>query len=306
MNKLCILIPVYNKLKYTRKCLADLKENINGSLADSVQIIVIDDGSQDGTESWIHDHFPEVMVLKGTGSLFWTGAMNLGIKYAIYEHEYEYILLWNNDVITGGKYFTYLFQTIQAEFIGIVGSKILTLQDKNIVWSFGGYFNPRTGDKGMIGYFDTDKEEYSRIRSVDWCTGMGTLIHKDVVKKIGLMEEKLFPQYFGDTDYSYRAKLAGFPVRINPEMVLFNDTSNTGLRAQNGLRGLMKSLFDIRSNINLKSNFAFLHRYATSNKVYFSLILFYCRVIGGFFKWKLLSIAGFHRASDRYYHNRVK
>jgi GT2 family glycosyltransferase len=306
MNKLCILIPVYNKLEYTRKCLADLKENINGSLADSVQIVVIDDGSQDGTGNWIHDHFPEVIVLKGTGNLFWTGAMNLGIKYAIYEHGYEYILLWNNDVKTGEEYFRYLIHAMQAELKGIVGSKILTLQDKNRVWSFGGYFNPQTGDKGMIGYFDTDKEEYSKIRSVDWCTGMGTLVHKDVVKKIGLMEEKLFPQYFGDTDYSYRAKLAGFPVRVNPEMILFNDTTNTGLRAQNGLGDLLKSLVDIRSNINLKSNFSFLRRYATSKKAYISLCMFYFRVFGGFFKWKFLSLFNLRRTSERYYQNKAE
>jgi GT2 family glycosyltransferase len=99
MKSLCILIPVYNKLEYTKKCLADLINNLNGNFAKSVSIVVIDDGSKDGTESWIHAKYPEIVVLRGNGKLFWSGAINLGIKYAIYQEGFEYILFWNNDVI---------------------------------------------------------------------------------------------------------------------------------------------------------------------------------------------------------------
>jgi GT2 family glycosyltransferase len=301
MKSLCVLIPVYNKLDYTRQCLADLKENLKNNLTGSVQIVVIDDGSKDGTGSWIHANHPDVVVLEGTGNLFWTGAMNLGIKYAFYDQRYEYILLWNNDVMTGMDYFKNLFQVIQENPKGVLGSKIMTLQDKNTVWSFGGYFDPRSGKKGMIGYLEQDGKEYSTVRKVDWCTGMGTLIHKGVVDEIGLMEEDLFPQYFGDTDYSYRASLAGFPVMINPGLILYNDTSNTGLRAQSGFKDLIKSLFNIRSNINIKSNYAFIKKYHTSRRAYITLLEFYLKVLAGFVKWKILALMGIRRKSDRFY-----
>ena len=303
-DSLCILIPVYNKLEYTKKCLADLKEAIS-AFTETVEIVIIDDGSRDATEEWIHNHHPEVTVLKGTGNLFWSGAMNRGIQYAISEKGHSYVLLWNNDVKTGVNYFDNLFEVIKNKPEGITGAKILTLIDHNVVWSFGGYFNPKTGKKGMIGYFDKDGEEYSKGRSVDWCTGMGTLIHKKVIESIGFIDEKLFPQYFGDTDFTYRAKLAGYQVFINPKLILYNDTINTGLRPQNGLRDLIRSLFDIRSNLNLKSNYGFIKKHASSYLAYITMSMFYVRVLGGFVKWSFLKLLGKKRKSDAYYKNKI-
>jgi GT2 family glycosyltransferase len=301
MKRLCILIPVHNKLDYTKKCLADLKENLTDRFADEVRIVVIDDGSKDGTESWIHDNYPDVIVLHGNGELFWTGAINAGIKYAIYQEGYEFILLWNNDVIAEKNYFRNLFIIIQS-CSEIVGSKILTLFDKRTVWSCGGDFNPHTGASRIHGNLNSDNESCLAIRSVDWCTGMGTLIHKKVVEKIGLMDNLLFPQYFGDTDYTYRAKVAGFAVRIHPDLILYNDTVNTGLRHNGSLRALFKSLVDIRSVLNLKAHYYFLKKHATSNLAYFQLFRYYFRVFGGFAKWKLLALFGLYRNSDRFYH----
>lgn len=302
MNKdAALLIPVYNKLKYTQKCLEDLRKQDEGRLFNWLQVIVIDDGSKDGTEEWIKANFPEVVVLKGDGNLFWTGAMNLGMDHAFSVLKFTYIVLWNNDVITEDNYFKQLRDLIQRQPKGMVGSKILTLLDKAIVWSFGGYFDPETGKKGMLGYFEPDGPEYSKEKEVDWCTGMGTLIHRDVMAKIGMMDAKNFPQYFGDMDYSYRAKLAGLPVTISPDLIMYNDTVNTGIRVEKGLSSLIRSLTDIRSNLNLKCNYTFVAKYSTSKKAYITMTMFYVRVVGGFFKWKVLSLLGKTRKQERFY-----
>lgn len=300
MNSLCILIPVYNKLEYTKRCLPDIKENLSSKLTEHVQIVVIDDNSQDGTEKWIRDNFPDVIILNGNGELYWTGAMNKGIEYAVYQHDFKFVLLWNNDIVAGPEYFNNLFKIMEESPENIVGSKIMTLQEKDIVWSYGGFFNPQTGIQKGISNFNLDGKEYSKIKSVDWCTGMGTLIHKGIIKKIGWMDDLLFPQYFGDTDYSYRAKLSGFDVVIYPDLVLYNDTSNSGLGAPNSVRGLIKSLIDIRSCINLKTRYNFLKKHSTSKVFYMTLACFYFFVIGGFIKWKLLALFGLRRATDRF------
>jgi GT2 family glycosyltransferase len=176
-----------------------------------------------------------------------------------------------------------------------------TLYDKRTVWSCGGYFNRSTGAFKVCENLNLDNESYSTIKSVDWCTGMGTMINKKIVENVGLLDDILFPQYFGDTDYTFRAKLAGFPIIINPELILYNDTSNTGFRPDDNLWALFKSLTEIRSVLNFKSHYYFLKKHAISNLAYFELFIYYFRVFGGFVKWKLLALFGLKRNSDHFY-----
>ncbi len=304
MLKIAILIPVYNKINYTKHCLEDLQQRTNNINKDNVEIVVIDDGSSDGTTEWIHNNYKEVTVLHGNGNLFWSGAINLGLKYAINQKGFDYVLFWNNDIIVADDYFENLIKLIENQNItGIVGSKIITLYDKSIIWGYGGYFFPKNGKKGMYGYFEEDKEEFLQKREVDWVTGMGALVSRHVVEKIGLCDNKRFPQYFGDMDFSYRAKLAGFKVIVSPELVIYNDTSNTGMRAQNGMSSLLKSLFNKKSNLCIQSNFGFLRKHKSHLKAYVRMSLFYLKVLGGYLKWKILSVAGLRRENEKYYND---
>ena len=78
----------------------------------------------------------------------------------------------------------------------VIGSKIYVAEQPNMVWSAGGYFNPRSGKNGMYGYFENDTEELNRIREVDWLTGMGTVIPREVIERIGYWDNENFPQYY--------------------------------------------------------------------------------------------------------------
>ena len=123
------------------------------------------------------------------------------------------------------------------------------------------------------------------------CPVWGT-ISAGVPGKIGYWNDKDFPQYHGDSDFTYRAKLAGFDIVVFPQLRLWNDTSNTGLSHQGSLKVLIRLLSDIKSNYNLKKNLRFYRKYATSMMAYSSLIRSYYMLFGGFFKWKFLSLIG--------------
>jgi GT2 family glycosyltransferase len=64
--------------------------------------IVVDDGSTDGTREMLRSEFPEVIVLEGDGNLFWTAAINLGIRQAL-RLGAEYVLTLNNDTVASGN-----------------------------------------------------------------------------------------------------------------------------------------------------------------------------------------------------------
>ncbi len=73
------MIPVHNRKKLTRECLASLQNQDTKHFT----VIVVDDGSTDGTSEMIRAEFPDTILLQGDGGLWWVGSINKGIRYAL-------------------------------------------------------------------------------------------------------------------------------------------------------------------------------------------------------------------------------
>lgn len=294
MKKVAILIPVYNNLDFTKKCIKTLDRlisDINFVHCDFL-IVVVDDGSTDGTEEWLTDHHPEITILKGDGNLWWSGGVNLGARYAVSEIDADFLLLWNNDVIPASDYFIELDKLVDYLPGNVIAGSKIFYSGKDIIWSFGGIFNPRSGMKYMLGSNLPDSDEFKKPRKVDWLPGMGTLVPVDVIRKIGFWDEKVFPQYHGDSDFTFRARTAGYEIIVYPQLVLWNDKSSSGLSHGGTLKGLYLTLKDIKSGSQLSKNLLFYKKHSTSILAYRVLVVYYFRLFGGFFKWKLLSLFG--------------
>jgi GT2 family glycosyltransferase len=291
---IAILIPVHNGISFTSKCLEKLysiidKETDSGT---KFHIIVIDDGSTDGTHEMIKSAFPQTILLGGDGSLWWSGGINEGMRFALSQLRCDYVLWWNNDISPAPDYFSNLITILIAESPEIAGSKIYYAHEPTLVWSMGGIFDPGSGRKFMAGMNKTDSEELNKIHIADWLPGMGTILHKSVVEKIGMLDNYNFPQYHGDSDYTFRAHLAGYEIKVFPQLKIWNDKSNSGLWHQNSFKLMFRSLTDIKSNYHVGKDFLFYRMYATSIRAYQTLLIKYCLYIGGFAKWKLLNLLG--------------
>ena len=292
-QKISIIIPIYNGLEYTKKCLKFLYESINNSsIGSNISIIVVDDGSIDGSADWIKNNYSEVIILSGNGNLWWSGAVNLGTKYALNTLNSDYVLLWNNDIKPCTDYFKNLCEILEKNpKETIICSKIFYLDKPDVIWSMGGIFNTKTGVHKMIGVNQIDNEKFSSRIAVDWNTGMGTLIPKIVFKKIGFFDERTFPQYHGDADFTLRAKKNGFKILAYPNLKIWNDISSTGIQKKD-FRSFIKSFYSIKSHNNIIKNIKFYHRHCTSYIAYCELFKKYFCFIGGFFKWKVLNLLG--------------
>lgn len=294
--KFAILLPVYNHLAYTKLTLEILTPLLGEIENEVFDILLIDDGSTDGTSDWVRLNYPDVIILEGDGDLWWSGAVNMGASYALDQLKVDYLILWNNDIIVHKKYFNELVAICNGLNEPVVlGSKILVEGQPDMVWSAGGFFNPRSGKINMYGYFQNDSDEFCQVREVDWFTGMGTIIPKEVIEKIGFWDNVNFPQYHGDTDFTYRAKLEGFPLRIYPSLILYNHVENSGIEHHGNFKSLLKLITDIRSKSNLRKNLIFYKKYVRSPFAYLPLTWFYLKIFGGFFKWKLLRMVGLRK-----------
>ena len=103
-----ILIPVHNGLDETVKCLASLAKQTY----TDYEVIVIDDGSTDGTQSYLRQNYPSVKIINGSGNLWWTGAMRKGIDWVLRNGvgDGDYLMSLNNDVILPEDTLSKLYQ----------------------------------------------------------------------------------------------------------------------------------------------------------------------------------------------------
>ena len=100
MSQIAITIPVRNRKEITRQILVELNAQIQ-QCADRehlISVVIIDDGSTDGTGEMIRQQFPQFSLLEGDGSLWWTGAICWGMKYALEKYNPDYFVWLNDDI----------------------------------------------------------------------------------------------------------------------------------------------------------------------------------------------------------------
>ena len=124
-----IIVPIHNRKKFTRQCLLSLIKQTNKNFL----IIIIDDGSTDGSGEMINNEFPEVIVLNGDGNLWWTKATNLGVKYAL-EQDAEFILTLNNDTILNEDYIEKMIYWVERKKDALLGSFAFDFRTKKPIY----------------------------------------------------------------------------------------------------------------------------------------------------------------------------
>jgi GT2 family glycosyltransferase len=290
-----ILIPVHNGLSFTRQCIHELLTALvsAGISSNTFSLVVIDDGSTDGTPEWITSNYPNIHLLRGDGNLWWSGAINLGINYALTTLQSEWVLLWNNDITPGEEFFSAVNRLMQSsETSPITCSMVFFKNRPDILISTGGYFNARTGKIGLFNYNKNIAEAKLNGLEIQWSGGMGTLIKKDVFITIGNFNQLEFPQYYGDSDFGIRARQAGFDFQLVKEMKIWNDASHSGIHRSMRTKDFIRSFYSLQSAYNIGKDLLFYRKYAVSIFAYRTLIRKYFLYMASFVKWKLLTVFG--------------
>jgi len=129
-----VCVAVFNRRHYTRKCLELLLDQTYSKL----RTIVVDDGSTDGTSEMIRVEHAQVVLLRGDGSLYWTGAMRLGIEYILAHCAADdYVLLLNDDLVFGPGLAEKLLETVGRHPRSLVQAVESCLDDPDLIWQGG-------------------------------------------------------------------------------------------------------------------------------------------------------------------------
>jgi GT2 family glycosyltransferase len=287
MNTLSIIIPIYNRKDITLAGLRSLtaaidyyKQEAKGS--NVYDIVIVDDGSTDGSAEAILTNYPICTVLRGDGNLWWSGSINLGIEHVLRTGGVSHVILWNDDTACALNYFAnvdpYLSQSPYRE--SILTSKVLWEDSRDTLMNYGCAFNFKTGKTVVIGLNQKDGEAYSKPLAIDWSGGMGTIIPVNIIRTIGLLDSKNFPQYHGDKDFFLRARRHGFSAFVLPDLMLWNNRFSTGERLKRPYtKSLIRCLTSQRSQYNFRENFIFLKKHTPNLTSFY----FFCRYYFGFF-----------------------
>ncbi|MVM37179.1 glycosyltransferase [Spirosoma sp. HMF3257] len=286
-----VVIPVHNRKQYTRKCLACL----NDQTERDYRVIVVDDGSTDGTAEMLQAEFPDVIVCTGTGALWWAGGTNKGIRHVLENltmDDNDFLLALNDDTEVGPDYLTNLLKACKAKYPCLIGSISVDIKEPGRLLYAGTYV-----DMSFAKFRDLAKTRFSHQYAKlvkhplyipsDCLPGRGMLIPMDVFHKIGLFDETHFLHHMADIDFSLRARKAGFSLYVATNCIVHEHTEATGLvlSKTTTLRQFWDALFAIRSPINLKTRYHFARIHAPAMPIYLTFDL--ARIFGGYLYRKM-------------------
>jgi GT2 family glycosyltransferase len=224
--RVAVVVPVHNKIELTQRFLGSFQK----VTYPNYTLIIVDDGSTDGTSEIVKQHYPHVVVLQGDGELWWSGATNLGTSYAL-AHGYDYVLTINNDTLVHPDFLSQLVATAEANPRSIVGSRINFMEEPSRVWAAGTEMWWKSGCVLQLWCNRLHECMVLALRPSPWptpaLTGCGTLVPADCYREVGLYDTKRCPQYHGDSEFTLRARARGYAALVDLHAVVWNDAGNT-------------------------------------------------------------------------------
>ena len=251
METVAVIIPNYNGQKYLSDCLKSLRKQ---SFQD-FKVIMVDNGSSDGSISVVKRDFPEVQIIGLSENTGFANAVNVGIK----ETGAKYVFLLNNDTVCEEGVLDALVKVLdKKKSVFSVQAKMLQIKEPHLIDDAGDYYC-------ALGWAfapskDKDNSRYSRRINVTSACAGAAMYRREVFEEIGYFDEAHFC-YLEDVDVGYRARLYGYDNVMEPGAIVYHVGSGSSgsrhnafkveLTAANNLYFIYKNMNALQVIINL-------------------------------------------------------
>lgn len=224
-----IIILSWNGRDDTLECLDSIKR----LTYQNFHVVVIDNGSEDGTSAALRAQYPESTVIENATNLGYTGGNNIGIKYAL-ERDAKYVWLLNNDaVVTPDSLGALVQKAERSDRVGLVSPIVCYYDSPNEVQFRGAVADHRSRRILHGRHLPALDHEHPDDRFVLWGTAL--LIKRALIERVGYLNERYFA-YHEDVEYSLRATEAGFANVIAPSAIVYHKNARSTGGVQSPLR----------------------------------------------------------------------
>lgn len=224
--KVSIIILNWNGLEDTIECLESLRKNNY----TNYEVIVVDNNSTGNDVKIITEKYGDYLqtIIVNNHNLGFSGGNNVGIRAAIDENA-DVVLLLNNDTVVESDFLTRLVELSKSHpEAGILTPLINYYSKRKIVWFAGGHIS-KIRSSGFPDGIGKPEYLYTKNRFCTFASGCCMFIKKEVLEKIGLLDEKYF-LYLEDSDFSYRAINEGYKILYVASSKIYHKVSSTTFR----------------------------------------------------------------------------
>lgn len=237
MQKVTVVIPNFNGIAYIRKCLDSLRKQDFSDFS----VIVVDNGSSDGSRELVREHYPEVRLIALRENLGFCRAVNEGILHS----DTPYVLLLNNDTETETGFVRAMYEAMEVRPRAFsCSAKLLQYHERTRMDDAGDFYNALgwayARGKGK------PEEKYSQSCRIFSSCGAAVIYRRSILEQIGIFDEEHFA-YLEDMDLGYRARIAGYENWYIPSARVYHiGSATTGSRYNE-----FKIRYSSRNNIYL-------------------------------------------------------
>ena len=234
-----VLILNWNGVMMTTECV----ESVLKSDYPEFRIVVIDNGSTDGSIAVLRDRFgARIYIIENCANLGYALGFNKGLEYAFVDNSADYCLVMNNDTIIDPKSISALVSIAETdEKIGFVTGKVYYYHDPHVFQSVGMADDPVKWRGEHIGAGEQDIGQYDMVSERSFADDVYTLICKKLYWETGGYNPNFFLQS-EETDWQARAKKLGYKIMYTPHAKLWHKVSMTL-----GLDSALKAYYDARN-----------------------------------------------------------
>jgi GT2 family glycosyltransferase len=272
-----VVIPVFNRLAQTKRMLSCLQTQ---SVAKEIDVLVIDDGSTDGTKEFLHTQ--EVQVIQGDGSLWWGGAVHKAFQLILkVGKNSDYVLLLNNDTVIEPNYVKLLLDLSRKCPKTVIGSIVRDI-NSNEPLAIGAIVDaPNLRITEIANLPDRNIFDHTSCNmEVDVLSGRGLFMPLEAIKAAGGMRPIRLPHYLADYELSLRIKRAGWSLIINPNIAVLSANDFGSDRKIDSLAG---KYFSRRSPSYLPATLSFWWQACTTKQRPLLLIRIFSHLLSSIF-----------------------